>query len=183
MAVFVLTHTDHIPHERDILVRAIEWGCKVHIRKPNWTWQATHTLAKGLEKQVVIHHEPNWAVDNSFLYHKKTTVAPHPKLQYVSTGIHHLEDMDKAKDYEYVFCSPMFTSISKPNYTGTIQPKQWIEKAKELDTLDQTVALGGIDDNQATELYTLGFKHIALMGCLWREPHRALEKLQHILSL
>lgn len=92
---------------------------------------------------------------------------PPPFCESVSMSCHSIEEVEsKAAGYEYVTLSPIFDSISKPEYPGrfnhaTLPP---------LLSGKKVIALGGITPRHFFYLKRLGFKGAAMLGHLWSNP-------------
>ena len=73
----------------------------------------------------------------------------------LSTSIHSIEDhQNLGNHFSYAFLSPVFNSISKPEY-----------HAAEFD-------LGGINETNCYKAYDMGFDGIALLGAIWNSENK-----------
>ncbi|MEI8137177.1 MAG: thiamine phosphate synthase [Bacteroidota bacterium] len=99
----------------------------------------------------------------------------------LSTSVHSILDFKKIPDYfDYAFLSPVFNSISKPNYT-----------AQEFDLTDidkksttKLIALGGINETNCHMALDMGFDGIALLGSIWNSENKikAFKTIQSVCS-
>jgi thiamine-phosphate pyrophosphorylase len=85
-----------------------------------------------------------------------------PELIY-STSVHRLEEFnDLPGHFSYAFLSPVFDSISKPDYKAV---KFDFSKRKNKKT--KLIGLGGIQASNAAQAIGMGFDGIALLGAIW----------------
>ena len=85
------------------------------------------------------------------------------KRKTMSTSFHQIMEIKKCPmTFDYQFLSPVFTSISKENYTG---------KQFEVNLIsEKVIGLGGIDKTNIGQLKELGYSGAALMGGIWKSP-------------
>lgn len=108
-----------------------------------------------------------------------------PADTLLSTPIHDVSQLKKNSDsYQYLFYSPVFGSISKPDY----KPKLSIEeltsallKFKLRAQRPRLIALGGISNGNIKRVIEAGFDGAALLGAIWNEED-PLENFYRILS-
>jgi thiamine-phosphate pyrophosphorylase len=85
---------------------------------------------------------------------------------HLSTSVHSMEDFNTLNDvFEYAFLSPVFNSISKPNYTSETNHFEAIKKRTNFST--KLVALGGISPDNIQQTLKYGFDKAALLGSIW----------------
>lgn len=115
------------------------------------------------------------------------TIAAGQKMQaagyQLSTSVHQPEMLKKLLPvFKYAFLSPVFTSISKPNYKPIINADYYLQAAaKPLPV----IALGGINHLNINQLKKMNFSGAALLGAIWQEPEHALKNfkvIQHACS-
>lgn len=83
----------------------------------------------------------------------------------LSTSIHSISDYKiLTEHFSYAFLSPVFDSISKPDYQA--QKFDLTEVDKNSNT--KLIALGGIDETNYNKAYEMGFDGIALLGAIWK---------------
>lgn len=83
----------------------------------------------------------------------------------LSTSVHRISDYNNLTDhFSYAFLSPVFNSISKPDYQA--QKFDLIEADKNSGT--KLIALGGINETNCLKAYEMGFDGIALLGAIWK---------------
>ncbi|MFN6037186.1 MAG: thiamine phosphate synthase [Bacteroidota bacterium] len=92
-------------------------------------------------------------------------------IRIVSTSIHDLNQYEGNKsDFEYVFFSPVFKSISKENYS----PKLDIETIKNkihVMSPNNLIALAGVTKDNFQYALDAGFNGVALLGAVWNSKN------------
>ncbi len=93
----------------------------------------------------------------------------HPKAPsgwqgLVSRSIHSVEEILESKE-DYVFLSPVYTSISKPGYRGKFNLS---DVSRYLNS--KVYALGGVTFERLPEIKAAGFGGAAMLGAVWRRP-------------
>jgi thiamine-phosphate pyrophosphorylase len=87
----------------------------------------------------------------------------------LSTSVHSIENFKSLSEhFSYAFLSPVFNSISKPDYEA---------KTFDLSELDKNrttklIALGGINETNCGKVYELGYDGIALLGAIWNSEDK-----------
>lgn len=81
----------------------------------------------------------------------------------LSTSIHNIEDFNVlSEDFEYALLSPVFDSISKPEYKA-----QNFNLSIKKKTPTKLIALGGVSKDNCQTAIEIGFDGIALLGSIW----------------
>jgi thiamine-phosphate pyrophosphorylase len=175
--VIVLTPPYDLPAEARLLIALLDAGLnRLHLRKPH---SSTADLA-ALLTEIPEHH------------HRRIVVHGHPELcghfslagvhgatfpGAISCSLHALEELPRARDFEYVFLSPIFPSSSKPGYLPRFSLQQCQES---LQSCPGTVmALGGVTPETAPRARQAGFSGVAAIGAVWGFPP-ALERLREL---
>lgn len=84
-----------------------------------------------------------------------------------STSVHSMEEYnDLPEHFSYAFLSPVFDSISKPDYLAASFD---FSIRKESDT--KLIGLGGIQADNANKAIQLGFDGVALLGAIWKSEN------------
>ncbi len=92
----------------------------------------------------------------------------------MSRSLHSVEEIAGVKE-DYVFLSPVFPSISKPGYGGSLN----LEELKVVVNR-KVIALGGITEERLPIVERIGFGGAAMLGAVWR---RRIEGEQFKLQL
>lgn len=87
----------------------------------------------------------------------------------LSRSCHSLEEVKNSKEnFDYVFLSPIFDSISKAGYNSAFS-NEVLLKAKENGIIDNKVfALGGVTEEKLPLLKCYGFGGYAMLGAAWK---------------
>ena len=96
---------------------------------------------------------------------------PEPPVGYkghISKSFHHIDELKaEKKNFNYVFLSPIFDSISKSNYTSAFD-MEVLKQASAHGIIDKRVmALGGITTENMAVAKELGFGGVVVLGDLW----------------
>ena len=146
----------------------------VHLRKPetdiNYCRALLEKLTEEERKKIIVH-------DHHILYeefslkgihiNKNVTTLPKDYQGFKTRSCHSLEEVKMYKnDFDYVFLSPIFDSISKIGYKSAFD-EEVLRKASEQGIIDEkVVALGGVTFDKIPYLKELNFGGAAMMGSL-----------------
>lgn len=78
-----------------------------------------------------------------------------------------LEVLNYYQDYDYIFLSPIFDSISKKGYPSAFYPDEIATFFQDHPKIKNCIALGGISKDNIQACYKYGFKGCALLGSIW----------------
>jgi len=87
-------------------------------------------------------------------------------FKVISTSFHELHDViHNEENYEYVFLSPIFNSISKKGYNAAFD----MDELKDALTkcTHSVIALGGMDKGKQEIVRKLGFAGMGVLGAVW----------------
>jgi thiamine-phosphate pyrophosphorylase len=86
----------------------------------------------------------------------------------LSTSIHDLNEYQTIrKKFQYVFFSPVFSSISKPGYNPIYSRKDLLDNLTLINNKNNLIGLGGVNEKNITELKQWGFGGAAFLGSVW----------------
>lgn len=88
-------------------------------------------------------------------------------LKGLSKSCHSLEELTSLQDFEYVFLSPIFDSISKQGYTAQFEMDKLNTELNKEHSFE-VIALGGIDANNIDTCRSIGFDGVAVLGAVWK---------------
>lgn len=176
--MIVITNPISISNEIKIIHSLFEEGLSfLHVRKPDFseTEMESFLLEIGLEyrNRLVLHSHHHLAKKmniNQLHFSEKERNLMSGKIlkpiKYHSTSVHNIDDFNALKyNFEYAFLSPIFPSISKPNYTPKNNPFERVKERSNFDT--RLVALGGITAENIQYTLENGFDDVALLGTIW----------------
>lgn len=176
MKLILLTTPDFFVEEDKIITALFEEGLDLlHLRKPNTEPVYSERLLSLLSKDYLSHivtHDHFYLKDEFGLYgiHLNSRNPEHPVNYkgHVSKSFHDLDTLKREKkNYTYTFLSPIYNSISKPNYLAAFTPEQ-LRNAAARGIIDRKVmALGGINEKVMGDIKILGFGGAVILGDLW----------------
>ncbi len=203
MQLILLTHPQEQPKETISVNHFFEAGLtRLHIHKPDLNPTALKDYIGAIDEKwhpnIVLHAYPNNLGNehplNIIPYKLKGIHQPErvrqeamplpDKFKVVSTSFHYINDMLDCKgDYEYLFISPVFNSISKQGYEAAFNLDD-IKKALEI-CQHQVIALGGIAADKIEQAKTLGFYGVGVLGGVWNvdKPMEALKELLDVINV
>ena len=151
------------------------------------------SLLKEIEPQyytkIIIHQYPELLSQYTLMgYHLKETIRQQmspqtlaitvdeikENKQLIGSSIHKkvvLENISSPLDY--VFLSPVFSSISKPNYHPS---EDW--QVRPADYPFKLIALGGIEVHNLLQVKAKGFKEVAFLGAVWGDLTNIVDNYQ-----
>ena len=145
-----------VVHSHHQLIK--EFGLKgIHLREPD--------RKKLLEKSALLQNKniQEFQENRSFT---------------LSTSIHTQEDLkNESDDFDYVFVSPVFESISKKGYKPQVN---WNVNRIKSNIKPDVIALGGIDEEKIVVVKKLGFDGVAVLGAVWNEVNQVIDNFKRI---
>jgi|LauGreDrversion4_2_1035121.scaffolds.fasta_scaffold391548_2 thiamine-phosphate pyrophosphorylase len=112
-------------------------------------------------KQYTLQHFKNEASED--LYNLVS-------LKHISLSVHSLNDILKLdREYNYVFISPVFDSISNRGYNAKIKIKTFQKFLETRNRKVKVIALGGIKEENIPLAFATGFDGVAMLGYIWNE--------------
>lgn len=193
--IIVITPEEIVPNETEIINELFQEGLDLlHIRKP---FINSEELANFIQKinlefhsQLVLHNHFDLAKGFKISrFHFKEADRQNNLFksftdQIISTSVHDIETFNELnEEWEYVFISPVFPSISKKGYGENSTVLTDIKKRNNSNI--KLIALGGINDNNINEVFESEVDGVALSGAIWEsnEPLNVFKKCrQNVLS-
>jgi len=209
MKLVIISPEGYEPREHAVMAQLFAAGLeRYHVRKPDWAVHAVRNFVRVVPEQwrsrLVLHqhHELVEELGCGGMHFKDSKVgrgvpaepgsnAPRPAVAphlFTSRSCHELTALDVALgDYDAVFFSPVFPSISKQGYRPMIDLETVAERLSRRTVEEQKteiIALGGITPENCARCAELGFDGVAVLGALWLavEPLRVFNALQQSLS-
>lgn len=178
MKLILITPPTYFVEENKILTDLFEEGLDIlHLRKPDsspmYAERLLTLIPEQYHKRIVVHDhfylKEEFNLKGIHINHRNPDTPKNYK-GHISRSCHSLEEVkEQKKNYDYVFLSPVFDSISKLNYNSTYSDIE-IKKAYKAGIIDKKViALGGIDTNNIKQVKKLGFGGAAILGALWNK--------------
>lgn len=200
MQLVVFSSTDRSITEIDDLVQLFEEGLQTfHVRKPRLGKQELedylNAIPKKFHNRIVLHtfhrlrsdfrlkglhlsrHHRTTKYTTRFRFRRLKLL--NPRLIF-TRSCHSVEELnEEKKNYDYVFLSPIYSSISKSNYDSNLNHSEIMEA---LPSSQQNVfALGGIDIDKLSDCRSMGFSGVALLGAIWNSEKKPIEAYRQAL--
>jgi len=179
--MIVITNPSAVANEISTIDSLFQEGLSLlHIRKPDFSEfemaKYIHQIQLKFRSKLVLHNHHQLARDFginrihfSETESKKTIDSQVTQNMILSTSTHSIEDFNALENiFEYAFLSPIFTSISKENYSPKTNLFEDLAKRENFNT--KVVALGGIHSDNIEKSLQNGFDNIALLGTIWNSP-------------
>ncbi len=165
-----------------------------HVRKPNFDdfdmMNYITSIPKEYRKYLVLHSHYHLAKEFNLkgiqVGKNRVDEAKEYKnnFSYFGYSAHSISEITKNKEnYSHFFLSPIYNSISKAEYKANFTSAE-LSAFLQNNTDINIVALGGIDENNSKECFSIGFKGIALLGAIWQQTDVliAFNKIQKTLK-
>lgn len=147
----------------------------VHFRKPDSGIEECRSLllklTSGERSKIVIHDYPSLYEEFSLLgihVNKNVTSLPEGYSGLKTRSCHSFEEVEMYKDdYDYLFLSPIFNSISKQGYMSSFSDAELLQASKEGIIDRKVIALGGVTFDKIPYLKELNFGGVAMIGAIY----------------
>jgi len=186
MKYIVLTPPDDIPNEIERIHSLFKDDNLqiLHLHKPNYDFDELKNYIKKIDAayhpRMVLHAYPQFLSEvhplNELSFKLKgihlpekvrTDSLPLPSnFKVISTSFHELHVLiNNEENYEYVFLSPIFNSISKKGYNAAFDMDEL--KTALVKSTHSVIALGGMDKGKQEIVSELGFAGMGVLGSVW----------------
>ena len=142
----------------------------VHIRKPDWDArkivELIEAIPESLHCKLRLHDHFQLAETYNIAgvhLNSRNPIAP-PDMR-ITKSCHSLEELAECEGCDYVTLSPVFDSISKPDYEARFAPDSLLKMKLKV----KVIALGGVSPGLFGVIKERGFHGAALLGYLWPE--------------
>ena len=182
MKIIAITPPHAIDDEVVIIKRLLENSVDiVHLRKHQSEFKGVDVIAYLHEilsaltceerSKIIIHNYPTLYEEFSLKgihINKNITSLPEGYNGFKTRSCHSFEEIERYKnEYDYLFLSPIFDSISKPEYKSPFS-HQALQKASLKGIINKKViALGGVTFDKIPYLQSLNFGGVAMIGELF----------------
>lgn len=156
----------------------------IHLRKPDSNVNECRRLLSKLTSQqranIVIHDYPQLYFEfdlKGIHLNKNITSPPNGFSGFKTRSCHSFEEIVKYKnDFDYLFLSPIFDSISKVGYKSAFSHEE-LKKASDKKIIDdRVIALGGITFDKIPYLKKLNFGGVAMIGAIYHMNFKTQNK-------
>ena len=191
--MIVITNPFSIANEFQIIQQLFEEGLALLlVRKPTYSENEMRSFLSNIDdkhfSKLVLHEQHHLAQEfkiNRIHLKEKNRIEISENFQktvsYLSTSVHNINDFNELPSYfDAAFLSPVFPSISKPDYKSNENLLETINNRTNFNT--ELIALGGITENNIKIVLDSGFDSAALLGTIWLNdnPIQKFKKCQKI---
>lgn len=191
--IIIISNPTAVAEEVLLINQLFDAGLEVfHLRKPRYTLAETKKLLTNIEKQyhskmaLHQHHQLSEYFDIKRFHYTEESREQNKMKQIqpsneniISTSLHQVDEYKTIADsFDYCFLSPIFNSISKPNY------KSLLTEDFKLPTIKKAkiIALGGINTYNVRAVKNYSFNGIAVLGSIWKTPKNAIVNFKQLKS-
>lgn len=175
MKLIALTLPCFFEGEAEAIRLLIEDGLELlHLRKPggkdNQFRQLLSSLPEECRTRMVLHDAFPLAGEyglRGIHVNSRNNRVPENHKGTVSRSCHSPEEVRQAANFDYVFLSPIFNSISKQGYGSGFTAEELQQAAAAGIISRKVIALGGMDSGTIPQIAGLGFGGVAVLGALW----------------
>lgn len=181
-----MTSPDIIAEDARIITGLLDCGVDViHLRKPDaGICECRKLLQKLTVRQranIVIHDFPDLYYEFSLKgihVNKNIKSLPDGYNGLRTRSCHSVGEIVKYKmEYDYMFLSPVFDSISKVGYKSGFTEKELQEASEEGIIDEKVIALGGVTFDKIPYLEKLNFGGVAMLGGIYNL--KVMDKLRN----
>lgn len=176
MRLIAITSPEIIDEDARIIAELLDRGVEIiHLRKPEADIcecrKLLQTLTPEQRKNIVIHDFPDLYYEFSLKgihVNKNIKSLPDDYTGLKTRSCHSINEIIKyKKEYDYMFLSPVFDSISKVGYKSGFTEEE-LQKASEDGIIDEKViALGGVTFEKIPYLESMKFGGVAMLGGIY----------------
>ena len=176
MKLILMTTPYFFVEEHQILTSLFDEGLELlHLRKPNtepvYSERLLSLIPEHYRKNIVVHDhfylKSEYNLRGIHLNHRNPEI-PQNYKGHISYSCHSAEEVISYKnEFDYVFLSPIFKSISKDGYDSQFPIAELKELSKKKVINRKVMALGGVDLENISILKDLGFGGVVTLGAIW----------------
>lgn len=182
MKIIAITPPHAIENEVVIIRQLFAKGIDiVHLRKHQSEFEGIdvisylHKILSALTSEecnkIIIHDYPTLYEEFSLKgihINKNITSLPKNYTGYKTRSCHSFDEILKYKnEYDYLFLSPIFDSISKPDYKSPFTHESLQQASLEGIIDNKVIALGGVTFDKIPYLQSLNFGGVAMIGGIY----------------
>ncbi len=185
MKLIAITQPFFFKDESKAICRLLDSGWwRVHIRKPEASRKDMTELLSAIPEQyhasLSIHDQfdlVNVFPIGGVHLNRRCSCPPEDWRGLVSRSCHTLDEVARYFKLDYLTLSPIFDSISKPDY----QSRFYLRNLKAID-LRNVFALGGVTHMRLAEISEAGFAGAAMLSEAWKIPRHMLQFITHTVN-
>ena len=177
MKCIIISPEQNVVDEIKTVHLLFEEGLKIfHLRKPTFSEAEMvdyiQLINISFRNRVMIHSYHHLADQFNLMgvhYNSKTEAKVKNENQIRSKSCHSMDELQLYHtNYDYLFLSPIFNSISKNNYKSSFHKDDLININKSYSNI---IALGGISKEFSESAKSLGFSGVATLGYIWNKEY------------
>lgn len=178
MIAIIISYSDFLDNETKITNSLFDKGLKIfHLRKKDAGKNEIENFIRAINKE---HHKKIVLHNNFELVEKYNLKGYHfgnKTLDLIkdfydnnfskSISCHSFEEIENLEyDFDYVFLSPVFDSISKENYKSGFKFDE-LKSFLAKNNKHKIIALGGVTEDKIETVKEMGFDGFAILGDFW----------------
>ena len=198
MKLIIISSPKKNTSEPEIVTQLFKNGLEIfHLRKPGFSQKELEEYLNLIPgeffNRIVIHSYHKLAVKYNLRgihltrRHRRQKFKTWLKIKYVKSknpdititaSFHSLESLfEDQSNYDYVFLSPVFDSISKGNYQAKFSGHNL--EVILSKTQQKVIALGGVNIDKIDKIKEMNFVGMALHGAIWesKDPVEAFRNI------
>lgn len=177
MNLILLTPPAQQQDEHALLNRLFEEGLPcLHIRKPGWETETVRAYIESIpaiwRDRIMVHGHPDLVVELGLRGAHIRAGSALPNVgeeQLLSAPVHEFgEILALEGKRDYVLLSPVFDSLSKPDYPSRFSLPECRAFFEQYKGTLEIIALGGIEAGKIAPLAKAGFHGVAVLGAIWQ---------------
>lgn len=187
MKLIVISNPIDFEGEIPVVIALFEHGLEYfHLRKPDYHESEVlaflNAIPKEFHNRIILHNHFHLVDRFSLKGIHFSTRFPSEKffrrnsIIHQSASFHTMEEIKHCNfNLDYIFLSPIFDSISKPDYGSNfdlLELENEIAEVKTDRTKPKIIALGGVDESRIACVRKAGFDGVAILGALWNNKFR-----------
>ena len=176
MKLILLSTADFFVEEDTIINALFEEGLDLlHLRKPGtepvYSERLLTLLPEQWHNQIVVHEHFYLKEEFNLRGIHLNRANPEPPQNYhgqISRSCHSIDELREHRpDFDYLFLSPVFDSITYPDRNAAFTPEM-LSSATRAGLIDRKVmAAGGVNSDTLPLLKEYGFGGAVILGDLW----------------
>ncbi|MEO6230678.1 MAG: thiamine phosphate synthase [Ferruginibacter sp.] len=185
--IIIISNPVPVTDEATIINELFDTGMELfHLRKPDGSPEKLKQLLNKINPEhyskiaLHQHHEiaGDFGIARIHFTEKKRSELNEDELRklkeanMLSTSVHSMNDYKiLSADFEYAFYGPVFNSISKQDYEAVVEDGFSLTGMKNETKI---IAIGGINEDNVSKAFNIGFDGVALLGAIWQRPADAI---------
>lgn len=176
MRIIAITTPKVVDEDAYLISRLIEMGIDtIHLRKPESNISECRNLLTKLKAEhrtkIIIHDFPELYEEfalKGIHINKNVRTLPKGYQGNRSRSCHSFEEIIRYKNnYDYLFLSPIFDSLSKDGYKSGFSVEELRRASLDGIIDEKVVALGGVTLDKIDYLKSLNFGGVAMVGGIY----------------